>query len=122
MIAEHPTKLMIKIIAECEALERRIYRKDAIMYIQCTAIAKHTWNIIKEGKINYDLEIEPAVFGIYSSVCAELTKLKFRKTRMEKLYNNYLDHTKGELENKSRLLSDEIWNTTNLVMMEGILK
>lgn len=115
------TPTMAKIMQKCTELERRMYRKDKVMYLECTNIAKEVWPRVKDGKNDYTIHVEPVVCSLYYSVETEMKKLKFKPTLFNRLYDKYFHTSDCELENKSVLLSDEIWKITNEVMIERVV-
>lgn len=121
MIAEDDlTPTMRKIMAKCTEVERKLYARNKKLYMQCTEIAKEVWPRVKDGKKDYTIHIEPAVCDIYYSVEKELTKLKFKKTNIDRIYDKYFHTSKCDLEHKSRMLGSEIWEITQQVMLERV--
>ena len=120
IVGDDLTPVMAKIMQKCTDTERKLYRRDKGLYLLCVEIAKEVWPKVKSGKTEYSIEVEPAVCDLYYSVEKELTKLKFKKTNINKLYDQYFHTSKCELEVKSRILADEIMEITQSVMMERI--
>ena len=114
------TPTMAKIASKCTELERKLYRRNKALYLQCTDIARTTWPLVKDGKSEYTIEVEPVICSLYFSVEDDMKKLKFKPTLFHRLYDKYFYTSKCELEHKSRLLTDQIWEVTNKVMMERI--
>jgi len=114
------TPTMAKISFKCAELERKLYRRNKTLYLQCTDIAKATWIQVKADKEDFTIEVEPTICALYFEVENELKKLKFKPTLFNRLYDKYFHTSRCDLENKSRLLSDEIWKVTNNVMIERL--
>jgi len=120
IVEDDITPTMKKIADKCTELERKLYRRNKVLYNQCTEIAKATWPRVKSGKKDYTIEVEPVICSLYYSVESEMKKLKLKPTLFNRLYDKYFHASKCELENKSLLLADEIWKITNIVMEERI--
>lgn len=120
IIEKDITPTMAKIMHKCAELERKLYRQNKVMYLDCTEIAKATWPLVKDGKSDYTIHVEPVVCSLYYSVEVEMKKLKFKPTLFDRLYDKYFHTSDCELENKSVRLADFIWETTNKVMMGRI--
>jgi len=120
IIEEDITPTMQKIMNKCAELERKLYRRNKALYLQCTEIAKITWPRVKDGKTDYTIEVEPVICSLYYSVETEMKKLKFKPTLFNRLYDKYFYTSKCELENKSVKLADYIFEVTEQVMLERI--
>lgn len=118
--AKERNKTMQALYTKCGKLSKSLGIQNRAVYAQSLEIAIAVWEKLKEGKKEYEINIEPTIAGLYFCHETEFKKLGFKHTVIDRMYNYYFSTHDGVYENKSRKLGDEIMELTEQVMLERI--